>query len=51
MTLMHIALEWGCLPDEVLERIDAATFWEFVAFFKIRNEQEKAAIDSARNQK
>ena len=43
-----MGVEFGRLPNEMEEALTSADFFELCAFFKIRAEEEKAAMDKAK---
>lgn len=46
-----IAERVGCTVDELLDRISSKEITEWIAYFKIRQEEEKKAIESAKRRR
>lgn len=48
MALLRLCFELGRTPEELEDRLDAASFLEMVAFLKMKADAEKKAVEEAK---
>jgi hypothetical protein len=44
-----MSLEFGCLPEEFEEKVSVAQFYEYLAYFNLKADEEKKAHDKAKS--